>query len=324
MAPRANWKGFLRLSLVTCPVALYPATSESEKVSFNQLNRKTGHRIKYAKVDADTGEEVANEDIVKGYKVDDTFIEVTKEELENVALESTRTIEIDEFVDRTEIDPRYLIRPYYLTPDGKVGHDAFAVIRETIREMNKVAIGRVVLTNREHIIALEPMGRGLMGTLLRYPYEVRSADEYFDDIQDVKITKDMLDLAKHIVEKKSGSFEPDRFEDRYESALIDLINQKRNGIKTTAKSPPKPGGNVINLMDALKRSLASEKQPAAPAKAKGKKPRKAAAGQREMLLPISGSGKRAAKEEPKEQAPRKTEKAEKPPVRAPARSKKAG
>jgi hypothetical protein len=141
MAPRANWKGFLRLSLVTCPVALYPATSESEKISFNQLNRKTGHRIKYAKVDADTGEEVANEDIVKGYKVDtDTFVEVTKEELENVALESTRTIEIDEFVDRSEIDPRYLIRPYYLTPDGKVGHDAFAVIRETLREMNKLAI----------------------------------------------------------------------------------------------------------------------------------------------------------------------------------------
>jgi DNA end-binding protein Ku len=164
MAPRANWKGFLRLSLVTCPVALYPATSESEKVSFNQLNRKTGHRIKYAKVDADTGEEVANEDIVKGYKVDtDTFIEVTKEELENVALESTRTIEIDEFVDRSEIDPRYLIRPYYLCPDGKVGHDAFAVIRETIGEMNKVAIGRVVLTNREHIIALEPLDKGLRG-----------------------------------------------------------------------------------------------------------------------------------------------------------------
>ena len=230
MAPRANWKGFLRLSLVTCPVALYPATSESEKVSFNQLNRKTGHRIKYAKVDADTGEEVANEDIVKGYKVDtDSFIEVTKEELENVALESTRTIEIDEFVDRTEIDPRYLIRPYYLRPDGKVGHDAFAVIRETIREMNKVAIGRVVLTNREHIIALEPFEKGLMGTLLRYPYEVRSAEEYFDDIQDVKVTKDMLDLARHIVNQKAGRFEPDKFEDQYETALIDLINAKRAG-----------------------------------------------------------------------------------------------
>jgi DNA end-binding protein Ku len=316
MAPRANWKGFLRLSLVTCPVALYPATSDSEKVSFNQINRKTGHRIKYAKVDADTGEEVANEDIVKGYKVDtDTYIEVTKDELDDIALESTHTIEIDEFVPKTDIDNRYLIRPYYLVPDGKVGHDAFAVIRETIRSMNKVAIGRVVLTNREHIIALEPLGKGLMGTLLRYPYEVRSEKDYFDDVHDVKVTKDMLDLAKHIVEQKSGSFEPEAFEDHYETALTDLINKKRSGIRLPARAAPKTGGNVINLMDALKRSLANEKQAAPAAKAKGKKAAKAASGQREMLLPISGSGKRAAKEEPK--------KAEKP-VRAPARSKKAG
>src|SRR5712675_117370 len=297
MAPRANWKGFLRLSLVTCPVALYPATSDTEKVSFNQVNRKTGHRIKYAKVDAESGEEVATEDIMKGYKVDtDTYIEVSKDELDEIALESTRTIEIDEFVPKSDIDNRYLIRPYYLVPDGKVGHDAFAVIRETIRSMDKVAIGRVVLTNREHIIALEALGKGLMGTLLRYPYEVLSEAEYFDDIQDVKVTKDMLDLAKHIVEQKTGSFEPDQFEDRYESALIELINQKRNGIKTPAKSAPKTSGNVINLMDALKRSLASEKQPAPAAKARGKTPKKAAAGQREMLLPISGSGKRAPKE----------------------------
>jgi DNA end-binding protein Ku len=314
MAPRANWKGFLRLSLVTCPVALYPATSDSEKVSFNQINRKTGHRIKYAKVDAETGEEVASEDIVKGYKVDtDTYIEVTKDELDDIALESTHTIEIDEFVPKTDIDSRYLIRPYYLVPDGKVGHDAFAVIRETIRGMNKVAIGRLVLTNREHIVALEPLGKGLMGTLLRYPYEVRSEKEYFDGIQDVKVTKDMLDLARHIVEKKSASFEPDKFEDHYEAALIDLIDKKRSGVRPTATAAPKTAGNVINLMDALKRSLASERQ--APPPAKGKKPRKAASGQREMLLPISGSGKRAAKEEPK--------KAEKP-ARAPARSKKAG
>jgi len=249
---------------------------------------------------------------------------VSKDELDELALESTRTIEIDEFVPRTDIDSRYVIRPYYLVPDGKVGHDAFAVIRETIRNLNKVAIGRVVLTNREHIIALEPLDNGLMGTLLRYPYEVRSEKEYFDDIQDVKITKDMLDLAKHIVEQKSGSFEPEQFEDRYEQALIDLINQKRNGLKTPTKAAPKTGGNVINLMDALKRSLANEKQ-AAPAaardtaKAKGKKPRKAASGQREMLLPISGSGKRAAKETVKE-APKKAAK----PVRAPARSRKAG
>src|ERR1700710_463671 len=285
MAPRANWKGFLRLSLVTCPVALYPATSDSEKVSFNQINRKTGHRIKYAKVDADTGEEVSSEDIMKGYKVDtDTYIEVSKDELDDLALESTRTIEIDEFVPKADIDNRYLIRPYYLVPDGKVGHDAFAVIRETIRSMNKVAIGRVVLTNREHIIALEPLESGLMGTLLRYPYEVRSEKDYFDDIENVKVTKDMLDLAKHIVEKKSGSFEPDRFEDRYESALIELINQKRNGVRATAKAAPKSSGNVINLMDALKRTLDSKKQAAPPAaKAKGKKPPKRIEGQREML-----------------------------------------
>jgi DNA end-binding protein Ku len=329
MAPRANWKGFLRLSLVTCPVALYPATSDTEKVSFNQINRKTGHRIKYAKVDADTGEEVAAEDIMKGYKVDtDTYIEVSKDELEDIALESTRTIEIDEFVPKTDIDNRYLIRPYYLVPDGKVGHDAFAVIRETIRSMNKVAIGRLVLTNREHIIALEPLDKGLMGTLLRYPYEVRSEKEYFEDIQDVKITRDMLDLARHIVEQKSGAFEPGQFEDRYESALIELINQKRNGLPIAAKAAPKSSGNVVNLMDALKRSLASEKQSApADAKAtskakdtnKGKKPRKAAAGQREMLLPISGSGKRAAKQDLKQDL----KKAEKP-ARAQVRNKKAG
>jgi len=299
MAPRANWKGFLRLSLVTCPVALYPATSDSEKVSFNQINRNTGHRIKYARVDADTGEEVASEDIMKGFKVDtDTYVEVTKEELENVALESTRTIEIDEFVQRDEIDPRYIIRPYYLCPDGKVGHDAFAVIRETIREMNKVAIGRVVLTNREHIIALEPLDKGLMGTLLRYPYEVRSEAEYFDDIEDVKVTKDMLDLAKHIVNQKAGRFEPDKFEDQYETALVDLINQKRAGKPITAKERPR-GENVVDLMEALRRSVGGAAAETKASKKPAKKSRKAAAGQKEMLMPIEGK-------KPKEAAGKKT------------------
>jgi DNA end-binding protein Ku len=295
MAPRANWKGFLRLSLVTCPVALFPATSESEKVSFNQINKNTGHRIKYARVDAETGEEVANEDIVKGYKVDtDTYIEVTKDELDNIALESTRTIDIDEFVKREEIDPRYIIRPYYLTPDGKIGHDAFAVIRETIRDMDMVAIGRVVLTNREHIIALEPMEKGLVGTLLRYPYEVRSETEYFDEIQDVKVTKDMLDLAKHIVNQKSGNFEPEKFEDHYETALIDLINQKRSGKPIIPKERPR-GENVVDLMEALRRSVGGAVAAETKASKKAaKRPRKAAAGQREMLMPIAG--KKPAKE----------------------------
>jgi DNA end-binding protein Ku len=272
MAPRANWKGFLRLSLVTCPVALFPATSESEKISFNQINKKTGHRIRYLKVDADTGEEVPNDEIIKGYQVEkDRYLEVTKDELENIALESTRTIEIDEFVPRKEIDDLYLVRPYYIIPDGKVGHDAFAVIRETIRAMDKIAIGRVVLTNREHVIALEARDKGLVGMLLRYPYEVRDASEYFDEIQDVKITKDMLDLAKHIVEQKSAHFEPDKFEDHYEAALQDLLSKKQKGmpLPTARKSEP---SNVVNLMDALKASLKSADR---PAKTAAKAPRAA-------------------------------------------------
>jgi DNA end-binding protein Ku len=188
-------------------------------------------------------------------------------------------------VQREEIDPRYIIRPYYLRPDGKVGHDAFAVIRETIREMDMVAIGRVVLTNREHIIALEPLDKGLMGTLPRYPYEVRSEDEYFDEIQDVKVTKDMLDLAKHIVNQKAGRFEPAKFADQYEAALVDLINKKRAGQPITKTDRP-TGGNVVDLMEALRRSVGGA-EPAKASKA-SKKPRKAASGQKEMLMPITG------------------------------------
>jgi DNA end-binding protein Ku len=326
MAPRANWKGFLRLSLVTCPVALYPATSDSEKISFNQINRKTGHRIKYLKVDADTGEEVASDDIMKGYKVDtDSYIEISKDELDAIALESTRTIEIDQFVPKSEIDDLYLIRPYFIVPDGKVGHDAYAVIRETIRSLDKVALARVVLTNREHVIALEARDNGLIGTLLRYPYEVRDAGDYFDEIQDVKITKDMLDLARHIVEQKSGHFAPEQFEDHYETALTELINKKRNGERIASTPRPK-GDNVVDLMDALKRSLSSgggkpavksAAKPAPAAKAaKGKKPRKAAAGQKEMLLPISGS-KAAKTEAGKLEAGKK-------PARTTAKARKAG
>jgi DNA end-binding protein Ku len=268
MAPRAYWKGFLRLSLVTCPIALFPATSESEKISFNQINKKTGHRIKYQKVDADTGEEVSNEDIIKGYKVDsDRYLEVSKDELDNIALESTRTIEIDEFVPRSEIDDLYLVRPYYIVPDGKVGHDAYAVIRETIRSLDQVALGRVVLTSREHVIGLEARDKGLMGMLLRYPYEVRDSAEYFDDIQDVKITKDMLDLAKHIVQQKSGHFDPSNFEDHYESALQELLEKKQKGLPIGHAQKRAPD-NVVNLMDALRASLetAGKNERATPAK----------------------------------------------------------
>ena len=276
MAPRANWKGFLRLSLVTCPIALFPATSESEKISFNQINRKTGHRIKYQKIDAETGDEVPSEDIIKGYKVDtDSYLEITKDELENIALESTRTIDIDEFVPRSEIDDLYLVRPYYIVPDGKVGHDAFAVIRETIRSLDTVAIARVVLTNREHVIALEARDKGLVGMLLRYPYEVRDAAEYFDEIQDVKITKDMMDLAKHIVEQKAGHFQPAKFEDHYEAALQELLTKKKNGQPLAVAKKEAPS-NVVNLMDALRASLNSSGKNSSGKPAPAAKPAKAA------------------------------------------------
>ncbi len=193
--------------------------------------------------------------------------------LENISLESTRTIEIDEFVPRKEIDDLYLVRPYYITPDGKVGHDAYAVIRETIRSLDKVALGRVVLTSREHVIALEARDKGLMGMLLRYPYEVRDSAEYFDEIQDVKITKDMLDLAKHIVGQKSAHFDPSKFEDHYEAALQELLDKKQKG-QPIAKMAPQTSAKVVNLMDALRASLESDKssskKKAKPATAKRK------------------------------------------------------
>jgi len=240
-APRANWKGYLRLSLVSCPVAVYPATSESEKVRFNQLNRNTGNRIKYLKVDASTGEEVDNEDIVKGYQVSKgRYIEITDEDLEAVTVESTRTIDIDEFVPREEIDDVYNIRPYYIAPEGKVGAEAFVTIREAIASTGKVALGRIVLSTREHVIMLEARGKGLVGTLLRYPYEVREEAEYFEDIPNIKIDKEMLDLAKHIVQTKSSHFNSDKFEDRYETAVREVIKKKAAGHKIEPKAPEKP------------------------------------------------------------------------------------
>ena len=286
MAPRAYWKGYLRLSLVSCPIALFPATSEREKVSFHQINRATGNRIRYRKVDAETGEEVPSDQIIKGYEVaKGEYVEISDEELESIALESTKTIEIDEFVPRSEIDDLYNVRPYYIAPDGKVGQDAFVVIRSIIEQMKMVAIGRVVLTSREHVMAMEPRGKGLMGTLLRYPYEVRDEKEFFDDIPNVKLTKDMMDLARHIVETKTGHFKPAEFEDHYEHALKELIAKKAKGEKIEIPKE-QPTGKVINLMDALRRSVQAEAQSGRPPAAK--KGRKAAAGQKEMLLPIAG------------------------------------
>lgn len=308
MAPRANWKGYLRLSLVSCPVQLFPATSEREKVSFNQLNKNTGHRIRYRRVDDVTGEEVPSDQIVKGYEIaKGQYVPITDDELAGVALESARIIDIDQFVPKDEIDELYYMRPYYITPDGEAGTDAFAVIRDTIQQMKMVAIGRVVLTSREHTIALEARGNGMMGMLLRYPYEIRDAKDYFDDIPRVKITKDMMDMAKHIVEKKRGHFAPEKFEDHYERALKDLIAKKSRGQKIQVPETP-PSAKVIDLMEALRRSVKAEGAPGASVAKK--KTRKPIAGQREMLLAIPGkkAGKEAARETAKEQ-PVKTTKA---------------
>jgi len=222
---------------------------------FHQLNKNTGHRIKYRKVDAESGDEVESADIIKGYEVGKgEYIELDPEELEAVAIESKRVIDIDEFVPRDEIDELYLNSPYYIAPDGEVGQQAFAVIREAIRKEGMVAIGKVVFTSREHIIALEARGKGLLGITLRYPYEVRNEADYFDDIPDENIPKDMLDLASHIVETKAVHFDPSKFDDRYEDALKDLLRKKQEGRPIERPERREPT-NVVNLMDALRRSV---------------------------------------------------------------------
>jgi DNA end-binding protein Ku len=259
MAPRAYWKGYLRLSLVSCPIQLFPATSEREKIRFHQLNKNTGNRVRYRKVDEETGDEVEQSDIIKGYEVEKgSYIELTPEELEAAAIESTRLIDIDEFVPEKEIDDLYLGNPYYLVPDGEVGAQAFAVIREAIKHEGMVALGRVVFTSREHVIGLKPRGKGMMGVTLRYPYEVRKEEEFFDDIPDEKVTKDMLDLARHIVESKTAHFKPEKFEDHYENALKDLLKKKQHGEKIVATKDTTPA-KIINLMDALRKSARADK-----------------------------------------------------------------
>lgn len=288
MPPRPYWKGYLKLSLVSCPIALTPATSSTEKVSFRQINKETGNRIRYKKVDTETDEEVAGDQIGKGYEVAKSeYLIMDDEELEGVQLESTHTIEIDQFVPFTQIDKRYYDSPYYIVPNDEVGSEAFAVIRKAMEGKGVTALGRVVMNKRERVIALEPFGKGLIGTTLHYDYEVRKADDYFDDIPDVKVPNEMLKLAEHIVESKAGDFDPKSFVDHYEEALIELIRKKKANepIRKGTVSAPK---NVVNLMEALRRSAANDSS-AKPKQAK--KSSKRIAGQREMLLPITGKKK---------------------------------
>jgi DNA end-binding protein Ku len=297
MAPRPYWKGYLKLSLVSCPIALTPATSSSEKISFRQVNKETGNRVRYKKVDSETDEEVTSDGIGKGYEVaKNEYLIMDDEELEAIQLESSHTIEIDQFVPFTQIDKRYYDQAYYIVPNDDVGVEAFAVIREAMTGKGMAALGRVVMSKRERVIAIEPHGKGLIGTTLHYAYEVRKADDYFDDIPEVTIAPDMLQLAKHIVDQKEGEFEPDSFRDHYEEALIEVIKKKQahEPVRKSADRPSAPK-NVVNLLDALRRSLANDDEK--PTKTKGAKPKKRATGQGEMLMSIaeSGKGKAAAK-----------------------------
>jgi len=332
---RPYWKGYLKLSLVSCPVALYSATSSGERVTFRQINKATGNRVRQQLIDDETREPVEAADKGRGYEVSKgVYVMIEDEEIDSIAIESSHTVDIDTFVPREQIDQRYLDSPYYLVPDDRVGQEAFAVIRDAMRGKSMVALGRVVLSKRERVIMLEPWEKGLLGTTLRYPYELRDAATYFDDIPEVKIPKEMLALAEHILESKEADFEPEAFTDRYEEALVEMLRQKQAGMPAPKSAPAAPrAANVINLFDALKQSLAQEgkasrgkatdgkstdSKPAkaasskaaaeAPAKAPAEKTAKAPAakpkarkrieGQGEMLLPISGKKAAASAAEP--------------------------
>jgi DNA end-binding protein Ku len=267
MAPRAYWKGYLKLSLVSCPIALYPATSSSERVSFHRISKRTGNRLRQQNVDSQSNEPVEKEDIGRGYEVaKGQYVEVEDEELEKIQIESTHTIEIDSFVPRAEIDERYIDSSYYVAPTDQVGQEAFAVIRDAIRDRKMVGLGRVVLTRRERVVMLEAFDKGLLATSLHYAYEVREAGVYFEDIPELKLPKEMSELAGHIIDTKSSHFDPKKFEDHYENALVELLRKKQAGrvIEPIREEAPPP--RVINLMDALRASIGTEteKKPPAP------------------------------------------------------------
>jgi DNA end-binding protein Ku len=271
MAPRANWKGYLKLSLVSCAVALFPATSTSSRVRFNTINRKTGNRVKQQYVDPVTGEAVEADERAKGYEVGkNSYILIEDEELEAIKIESTHTIDIESFVPVEQVDKRYLEAPYYIAPDDRVAQEAFAVIRDAMRDKGKAGVARVVISRRERMLLLEPLGNGIMATVLRYPYEVRGEEAYFEDIPDLNLPKEMRDLAGHIIDTKAGDFDPSKFEDRYENAVIELVRSKERGQPIATQETPRPS-NVVNLMDALRKSIASE-QPVTSKRAASKAP----------------------------------------------------
>jgi DNA end-binding protein Ku len=325
MAPRSNWKGYLKLSLVSCPVQLYPATTTKERVSFHLLNRDTGNRLRRKLVDPETDEAVEFDQQVKGYQIaKNEYVVVEEDEIDSVAIESTHTIDIETFVPREEIDETYLDTPYYLTPDGKLGEEAFGVIRDAMREKNVVGIGRVVLYRRERPIMLEPRGKGLVATTLRYAYEVRQDEDYFEGIGEGEVSEEMLDLATHIIGRKMSHFDPKRFEDRYQNALLELIKAKQEHRPVRSSTDAPRPTNVVSLMDALRRSISAEQDNAKPA-AKAAPKAAPARGKAEKSAAKSAAPKPAGKEQSKPAAPppRAASRRAAPEKPAPARLRKA-
>lgn len=256
MPPRASWKGNLRLSLVTLPVRLYNAISSTARISLNQLHRETHRRLRQQMIEPELGP-VDREDIVKGYEYEKgKYVVVDDSDLEQIRLETTKTIELTRFVDADEVDPLYFDSPYFVAPDGPVGQEAFRVLREAMRRENKIGIGRVVMSNREQIIAIAPHDRGMKLTTLHYASEVRSADNYFDDIEDGDVNEQHLKLAEQLIESSSGPFEPGEFNDRYQDALLEVIKAKLEGAEPVIPQEAETG-RIINLMDALKQSVAA-------------------------------------------------------------------
>jgi DNA end-binding protein Ku len=281
MAPRSTWKGHLRLSLVSCPIRLYNATSRSEKVSFNLLHKDTHNRIQMKPHDPELGA-VERDDLVKGYQYEkDQYVVFSEEDFDKVQIESSKAIVIEKFVDAKDVDPIYFESPYYVAPDGAVAEETFRVIQWAMREKRKVALSRVVLSQRERLIALMCRGKGLLMMTLRTADEVRESEEYFTDIEEEEPEKEMLELAERLIEQKSAKFDPSEFHDRYQDALLELVKAKVKGQEPVIAQAPERG-KVINLMDALKRSLEDAK-PAAESK-----PRKSAAKQ----APAAGQKKK--------------------------------
>src|ERR1700683_620082 len=307
MAPaRAFWKGYLKLSLVSCPIALYTGTSYTERVSFRQINKKTGNRLRQLLVDEISREPVEGDDKGRGYEyAKNAYLPVDDGELDALAVERKHTTEIDSFVPREQIDQRYLDTPYYTTPDGQVGQDAFAVVREAMRGKGMVALGRVVLAKRERVIMLEPWDKGLMATTLRYPYEIRDAKEYFDDIPDVRVEPDMLKLAQHILQSKTTDFDPSQFVDHYEEAVVAMLKKKQAGLPVARERVTPQPQNAVNLMEALRLSIVQERKATADS---SKKARKRIEGQSEMLLPMAGKKGKQATAKPVERASARQEK----------------